>query len=113
MEFGIEQIRQSVLRIILRRQIAMLFWTVRGPAFARVVDPAHDVIVIGLLTDLRKVRGECAAKSLVFFADRMASHTATRFEQFFAVILLALRLRGGFAVKAVLPEVSSHRLQIV
>src|SRR5437764_15080399 len=108
MEFGIEQIRQSVLRIILRRQIAMLFWTVRGPAFARVVDPAHDVIVVGLLADLRKVRGECASKPLVFFADRMASHTATRFEQFFTVILIALRLRRSLAVKAVLPKVCSH-----
>src|SRR5882724_2037942 len=91
----------------------MLFRTIRRPAFTRVVDPAHDVIVVGLLTDLRKVRGERAAKPLVFFADRMASHTATRFEQILAVILLALRLRGGLAVKAVLPEVSSHRFQIV
>src|SRR5437660_9516655 len=111
MQFSIEEIRQAVFRIIFGRQIAMLFWTIRRPAFARVVDPAHDVIVVGLLADLRKIRGEGAAEPLVFFADRMASKTATRFEQFLAVVLLTLRLRRSLAVEAVLPQVSSHCFQ--
>ena len=43
----------------------------------------------------------------------MAGQTTARFEQFFAVRFVALLLRGNFAVKAVLPEISGHRLQVI
>ena len=113
MQFRVEEIWQAVFRIIFGRQISMLFRAVRRPAFTRVVNPADDVIVVGFLADTGKVRGERAADLLVLFANRMARQTAPRFKQFFAVVLVALRLRRSFAVEAVLPKISSHGFQIV
>src|SRR6266566_7021844 len=112
MKFGIEKKGQTVLRVILGGQVAMFFCRVRSPTLPRVVNPTHDVIVVRLFADSGEVRRESPAHLCVLFADRMTGKTATRFKQVLAMILVTLRLRGGLAIKTVLPEVSGDRLQI-
>jgi len=53
MQLSIKQVRQIVFGVISRRQIAMLFGAVRRVTLARVVNPAHDVVIVGLLSDSR------------------------------------------------------------
>ena len=108
MQFGIEEKRQAVFCVIIRREIAFLFRAIRRPALARVVNPTHDVIVIIFLADFREVGRECAAELAVSFADRVTRQTAARFEEILAVRLVALSLRRYLAVKTVLPEISRH-----
>ena len=69
MKFGIEQVRQVMFRVIFRRQITFLFRTIRRPTFARIVNPTHDVIVVGFLADTLQVGRKCAAHSTLAFAD--------------------------------------------
>ena len=92
--------------IIIRREIALLFRAIRRPAFARVINPAHDVIVVIFFANLRQVRGERAAQLGVSFADRVTRQTTARFEEVLAVRLVALGLRGDLTVETVLPEIS-------
>ena len=46
MQLSVEDIRLAVLAVVFRRQVALLFRTIRRPTFARVVNPAHDVFEV-------------------------------------------------------------------
>src|SRR5881394_2094585 len=91
----------------------MLFRTVRSPTFARVIDPTHDVVVVGFLPDLCQISRESAPNLAVALADGMTSQTSSRFEKFFAMLVVTFRLRRHFTVEAVLPEISRDCFQIV
>src|SRR5688572_33217668 len=93
---------QILLGVIFRRQIALLRRTVGGPALARVVDPADDVIVTGLFADALEVGGKISAdiSFRIALTDRVAGHAAARLEKLFAARAIALRLPGPLPVVA-------------
>src|SRR5688572_20359380 len=105
MQLSIEREGFAMLREVVRSQVALLCRTIRRPAFARVVNPAHDIVIVRLFADTRKIRGEHAPHRVVTLADRMATETAARFEQFLTFCFITLRLSRDFAVKAVLPQI--------
>src|SRR6185369_7101324 len=111
-QLGVELIRQVLLRVIVRRQIAFFLRTVRRDAFARIVNPAHDVIEVRFFTDTLEVCGKFTADLGVAFADRVTRKTATTLEKRLAVLTITLRLRWQLVVEALLPEVSSDRLDL-
>ena len=69
MQFGIEDKRQVFLRVVFRGQVAFFFWTVRRDAFARVVNPANDVIEVCLFAYTLQVGGKVTTHLVVAFAD--------------------------------------------
>ena len=79
----IELVRKSLLCVVLGADIFLLVWAIRTRAFARVMNPAREVVVIGLLTDASEIGGECAAFQLVMFHG-MAGHTTARLKEFLA-----------------------------
>ena len=70
--FEVKNVWQALLGVILRANVFLLVRAVRTRALARIVNPAYQVIVVGLLTDAREVRCERAALHLIAFANRMA-----------------------------------------
>ena len=68
--------RHAVFGIVFGAKIALLERTVGARAFARVVHPAHQVIVIVLFAHAAEVRGERAAHDVGAFADGMAAEAA-------------------------------------
>src|SRR5215472_15716518 len=81
----IANVGKALLLVILRADVFFLDRAVRTRALAGVVDPAHEVIVIGLFADAREVRRESAALHLVAFADGVAREATARFKQLFTV----------------------------
>src|SRR5687768_15493708 len=110
MQLSIEREGFAMLRKVVRGQVALLFRAIRRPTFARVVNPAHDIVIVRLFADTGKIRGKNAPHRAVTLADRMATETATRFEQFFPLCLVTLRLSWDLAVKAVLPQIGCDGL---
>ena len=72
---------QVVLGVIFRAQILLLERAVGTRARSRIQDPADQIIVVVLLADARKVRGEISADHIRAFADRVAGLAAARFKQ--------------------------------
>src|SRR5262249_55196594 len=113
MQFSIEDKRQTFLCVIIRRQVAFLFWTVRRNSFTWVVDPAHDVIEVGFLADSRQVRSKMSTDLAVAVANRVTGKTTARFEEFFTVSGVALWLGGQFGIEAFLPQVGGDLLDLL
>ena len=113
MQLSVKLERQLLLRVIVRRQIALFFRTVRRNALARIVNPAHDVIEVRLFTDAGKVCSEVATDLVVAFTDLVTGKTSTTLEKFFTVSGVALRLCRELVVEALLPQIRSDRLNLV
>ena len=65
----IKQIWQVMLRVILRPDVFLLIRAIRPRALPGIVNPAHQIIVVGLLADTREVRRECATFHLAAFSN--------------------------------------------
>ena len=76
----IKNVGQALLLIVFGTDVLFLEGAVRAGALARVMDPAHEVVVIALFADAREVCGERSTLHLVAFADGMAGEAAARFE---------------------------------
>src|SRR5689334_9743760 len=113
MQLSVKLERQVLLRVVVRRQIAFFFRTVRRNALARIVNPAHDVIEVGFFADTLEVRGKSAADLAVAFADRVTGQTAATLEKLFAVSRVALRLGGKLRIETFLPEISGDGLDLL
>src|SRR5271156_4598639 len=81
----VKLVGKALLGVILRPDIFLLVRTVGASALPRIVNPAHQVIVVRFFSHAREVRGEDSALHLVAFANRVAGQTSPRFKQFFAV----------------------------
>src|SRR5262249_3194732 len=112
-QFSIEDKRQTFLCVIIRRQVAFLFWTVRRNSFTWVVDPAHDVIEVGFLADSGQVRSKMSTDLAVAVANRVTGKTTALFEEFFTVSGVALWLGGQFGIEAFLPQVGGDLLDLL
>src|SRR5205085_9576836 len=99
----VDDVRLALLLVIFARGIALLLRAIWGPTLARVVNPAHDVIVARLFADARQVRGEVAADLLPALVNRVAGHAAFRLEQLLAVPRVALVLPRHLSVERRLP----------
>ncbi len=98
----VKNVGQALLFVIFRTDVFLFERAVRTSAFARIVDPTHEVVVVILLTDTSEIRGKGAALDLIAFANGMAGEAAARFEQFFSV--------GGVAGIALGQRISQRRL---
>ena len=70
--FEVKDVCQALLGVILGAYVFLLVRAVRARSLARIVNPAYQVIVVGLLADAREVRCERAALHLIAFANGMA-----------------------------------------
>src|SRR5215472_18304290 len=100
----IEDERQPFLFIVLGADVFFLVRTIRAGAFASIVDPANQIVVIGLLANAREIGGKRATLHLIAFADGMAGEAATRFKQFLAMSGVARLVLGQRIAKAGLPD---------
>src|SRR5947209_5242874 len=113
MLIGIEHERQVMVRVILRRQIPVLFRTIRSPAVTRVVNPPDDVIEVRLLPHLRQVRSEVSADALAVLLNRVTGHASALMKQFAAVSGVTSLLLRNLAVKTLLPKISRNCLDLI
>src|SRR5207302_3073035 len=86
---------------------------IRTRAFAGVVNPTNQVIVIGLLADASEIGRECSALQLIAFADGVAGETAARFEQFFSVSGVAEFVLGQGIRERRLPDESGDGFDLI
>src|SRR5207302_11077796 len=86
---------------------------IRTRAFAGVVNPTNQVIVIGLLADATEIGRECSALQLIAFADGVAGETAARFEQFFSVSGIAEFVLGQGILERGLPDESGDGFDLI
>src|SRR5205807_2314801 len=82
-------------------------------ALARIVNPAHQVIVIVLLAHAAEVGGERAAFLLTAFTDRVTGHAAARLEGLFALLGVARRIYGQLAGDGGLPDERGDGLNLI
>src|SRR5689334_3647739 len=113
MQFGVEDKRQTLLRVVFGREIALLFRAIRRYALSRIVNPADDVIEVRFLPNLLQVCGKLAADLLIAFADRVTRETAAAFEELFTVSSVATLLFRQFDRETVLPQVGRDRLDLL
>src|SRR5258708_21442862 len=81
----VKDVGQALLFVILGADVLLFIRAVRTRALARVLDPAHEVVVAVLLTHTREIRGKSSALQLVAFADGVAGEAAARFPQLFSL----------------------------
>ena len=109
----IELVGKSLFRVILGANILFLIRTIRARTLACVVNPAHEIVVVGFFADAGQVRGESPALYLVAFADRMAGQAAAGFKQFFSMGGVAGLLLGQRVGESGLPDISRDRLNLM
>src|ERR1051326_407832 len=112
MQLGVENKRQALLRVIFRSQITFFLRTVRRYTFARIVNPADDVIEVCFLTNPLQVGGKVTTDPAVAFADRVTRKTAPTLEKSLAVLRVSFCLLRDFRIKTLLPQVSSDGLNL-
>src|SRR5581483_2021904 len=93
--------------------VLLFVWAIRTSAFASVVDPAHEVVVVGLLADAGQVRRKGAALHVAAFSDGVAGETAAGFEEFLAMFSVARLLLWKLVGESRLPDVRRDRLDLV
>ena len=76
----VKNVGQALLFVVLGTDVLLLIGAIRTSAFASIVNPAHEVVVVVLLTDASEICGESAALKLVAFADGVTRETAARLE---------------------------------
>src|SRR6202789_1764010 len=110
----IENVREIVLGVIFRSQVALFVRTIRPGALARVVDPANDIIVIFLFADAAEVGSKSSANRGRAFTHGMAGQASALFEEFFAMGCVAGRLmierRAG---ESCLPNEGGESLRLI
>ncbi len=109
----VEDIGQPLLRIIFGANVFLFVRTIRTGALARVMHPAHEIVVVGFLTDPGKIGGECSALHLVAFANRMAGQTAARLEELLAVRGVARFVLGLRIGQRRLPQIGGDGFDLV
>src|SRR5579871_6985277 len=85
----IPMVWQAFPGVILRTDVFFLVRTIRTRAFARVMNPSDEIVVVRLLADSGQVRGKHSALHLIAFPDRVAGEAAAGLEQFLAVLGVA------------------------
>src|SRR6185503_8286528 len=113
MQFSVENKRQVFLRVVFGSQVTFFQGAIRRNAIARVVDPANDVVEVGLLSDALKVRGKVTADRAGAFADRVTGKTAACFKQFLSVTRVSAWLSCERVSKTVLPQVGGDRFELI
>ena len=104
---------KAFLGVILRPDIFLLVRAIGTRALAGIVNPAHKVVVVRLLSDARQVRGEGSALQFIALAHRVAGEASARFEQLFAVCGVARLVLGQSIREARLPYVRRDRLDLM
>src|SRR6266849_10343257 len=109
----VENERQTLLLVIFRTDVLLLIQTIRTRAFASVVDPAHQIIVVGLLSFAGKVGGKLSALHLLTLADGMTSKTAARLKELFAPHGIAHLVFRELVLESRLPQIGRNSLDLV
>ena len=109
----VKNVGQALLLVIFGADVFLFEGAIRTRAFAGVVDPTNQVIVIGLLADASEIGRESSALQLIAFADGVAGEAAARFEQFFSVSGIAEFVLGQGILERGLPDESGDGLDLV
>ena len=108
----VEDVRQALGLVILGRQVLLLERAIGRRPLPRIVHPAHQVIVIGLLALAAQVGGERSALLARAFAHRVAGHAAARLECLLPAAGVALLLRRQIGLHAALPQECRNRADL-
>src|SRR6267154_5506145 len=109
----VELKREALLFGILGTDV-LFFVRARGArAFARVVDPTHEVVVAVFFTDASEICSKSSALDLIAFADGMAGEAAARFEKLFSVSSVAGLVLGQWIGERRLPNVGGDGLNLI
>ena len=103
---------QALLFVIFGTDVFFLIRAIGTSAFAGVVDPANQVIVIVLFADASEICGETGTLHLVALANGVTSKTSARFEKLFAVGGIAGLVLGQRIRQARLPDVGRYGLDL-
>ena len=95
---------ETLLGVILGPDVLLLEGTVGSRALPGVVNPAHQVVVVGFLAFAAQVRGKRSTHHLLAFADGVARQAPARFKQFLAVFRIAGFLLGQRVGEPGLPD---------
>ncbi len=109
----IEDKGQALLGVVFGAEVALFEGAVRTRAFAWIVNPAHEVIVIVFFADAAQVGSEIAAEGLIAFAHGVAGHAAAGFESGFAARGVARGVLLQCAGDAGLPDEGGDGLNLV
>ena len=101
----VEDKGQPLLGIIFGAKVFLFVRTIGTGARARVMHPAHEIVIVGLLPDAGKIGGERSTLHLIAFADGMAGQTAARLKEFLAVRGVARFVLGLWVGQRRLPQI--------
>src|SRR3989442_5583708 len=90
----IEDVSQAVFGVVLGAKVALLERAKGACPLARVVHPAHQIIVAGFFTDVAEVGGKVAADDVGSFAHGVAGHASARLKQLFSSARISWRPLG-------------------
>src|SRR6516225_7692623 len=105
--------RQALLFIIFRPDILLFIRTIRTRAFPSIVHPAHQIVVIVLLSDSRQIRREGSPLHLIAFADGVARQTPARLDQLLSVCRIPRSMFRNRIGEARLPQIRGNRLDLI
>src|SRR5439155_20827567 len=108
----VEDEGEVMFRVVLRAEIAILHRTIRARAPARVVDPAHQIVVVELFPDASQVSREPPANRVRSLAHPVTRHAAARLKACFALRGIARGLGGNLGVNPALPDESRNGVQL-
>src|SRR6266852_3455003 len=100
----VENVGQALLFVVFGADVFLFVGAVGTGAFAGVVDPTNQVVVVVLFTDASEICGKSSALQLVAFADGVAGEAAARFEQLFSVSGVAGLVLGQLIGERRLPD---------
>ena len=76
----IELVGKSLLGVVLGPNVLLFIRTIGSRTLPRIVNPAHQVVVVRLLADARQVRRESSAHGLAALANGVASKASAALE---------------------------------
>src|SRR5258708_39140516 len=101
----VEHEGQTLLSVVFRADVLFFIRAVGAGALAGIVNPAHQIVVVGFFADAGQVGGEVGPLHFVAFANGMASKTTSRFEQIFSVSRVAWFVFRQLIVQAGVPQI--------
>src|SRR3989338_2121198 len=110
---GVEDEREPAPGVVVGSEVAFLLGAVGAGALARIVNPAHQEVVVRLLAHAAQVGGEGAADGVLAFAERVAGQAAAGLKKLLAARGGAAGLGRQAGPGACLPEVGGEGAQLV
>src|SRR4029077_10812618 len=104
---------QALLLVIFRADVFLLKEAIGASAFAGIVDPANQILVIVLLADASEICGKSAALHLLALADGVACEAPSCFEKLLSMCRIARRMLRQGILQARLPKIGGDGFDLL